>query len=169
MFALSVSDSAGTHRAPAFGITTGGKIKIGKRGDDLRFTVSGGSGAGRYQAANFIADAMYESAMQIRTLNTVNGYVAYNHFWIPEILSTSANVGYFQFLDNDLPVAQSTNQTAISASLNLKYDLVPQLRLGIEYSWASRELLNGTNGSLSRIQFSAKYRFGFTDEQTIEK
>ena len=166
---LSVSDSAGTHRAPAFGITTGGKIKVGNRGDDLRLTLSTGSGAGRYQAANFLADAVYETATQLRTLNTLNGYIAYNHFWIPKVLSSSANVGYFQFLDNDLPVAQTTNQTAMSASLNLKYDPVPQLRLGIEYSWASRELLNGTSGTLSRIQFSAKYRFGFTDEQTIEK
>ncbi|MCT4623487.1 MAG: DcaP family trimeric outer membrane transporter [Schleiferiaceae bacterium] len=166
---LSISDTVGTHRTPGFGITTGGKINVGQRGDDFRLTVSAGSGVGRYQAANFLADAVYESATSLRTLNTLNGYVAYNHFWIPKVLSSSANVGYFQFLDDNLPLAQTTNQTAVSASINLKYDPVPQLRLGVEYSWASRELLNGTNGSLSRVQFSAKYRFGYTDESTIEK
>ena len=102
-------------------------------------------------------------------LTTVNGYIAYNHYWVPSLLSSSVNAGYFQFLDNDLPVPGETNKTAISASFNLKYDPVPELRLGIEYSWANRELLNGTNGSLNRIQFSAKYRFGFTDQSTIEK
>jgi hypothetical protein len=166
---LSISDSAGTHRAPAFGITTGGKLRVGKKGDDFRLTVSGGSGVGRYQAANFIADAIYTNATNIQTLNTINGYMAYNHFWIQDKLSSSANVGYFQFLDSGTPFALNTNESAISGSINLKYDPFPELRVGVEYSWASRQLLDGTNGSLSRIQFSAKYRFGYTDEKAIEK
>ncbi|QTN38731.1 hypothetical protein HZ996_06075 [Cryomorphaceae bacterium] len=166
---LSISDSSGTHRTPGFGITTGGKIPVGKNGDDFRMVVCAGSGVGRYQAGAFVSDAAYVDFQSIRSLPTLNGYIAYNHYWIPNILSSSGNVGYFELLEPDFSISQEANQKAMSASINLKYDPVPQLRLGLEYAWASRELFDGTSGSLNRFQFSARYRFGFTTENAIEK
>lgn len=99
----------------------------------------------------------------------MNGFLAYNHYWIPSILSSSINAGYFQALYTDNIAGDGVNETAFSASINLKYDPVPPLRFGIEYMLSGRGLLDGTDGLMARLQIAAKYRFGYTAESAIEK
>jgi hypothetical protein len=41
--------------------------------------------------------------------------------------------------------------------------------LGVEFMTAYRELEDGTNGRFNRLQFSAKYSFGYTDSVLNEK
>jgi len=50
-----------------------------------------------------------------------------------------------------------------------KWDPVPKLRLGAEYMYGYRELLGGTNGAFHRIQFAAKYTFGYHNSVADEK
>lgn len=167
---LSMKDSLNVnHKALGYGFTTGGKILVGKRGDDFRMQFTYGSGLGRYINAAFISSSILDDQSNLQANASINGYVAYNHYWIPHKLSSSIHAGYFQTYYNEAIVGEELNNTAFSASLNLKYDPVPQIRFGIEYMICGRELFNGTNGLMHRLQIAAKYRFGYTDVSTIEK
>ncbi len=47
--------------------------------------------------------------------------------------------------------------------------MAAQLLLGAEFMTAYRELEDGTDGRFNRLQFSAKYSFGYTDIVLNEK
>jgi hypothetical protein len=166
---LHVRDTSDQQSALGFGLSTGGKLIIGKKGDDIRMMFTGGMGMGRYLAANFIAGAAEEQDKDLNPIPSFNGYIAYNHFWKPKKLSSSFSVSAFQaFNDSDITPLQ-VNKTAYSISGNLKYDPVPVLRLGVEYMYGYREIENGTSGSFHRIQVAAKYTFGYHNAVADEK
>ena len=152
-----------------FGITTGGKLKIGKNGDDVRIMLTAGQGLGRYLAANFISSAVQDQAGDLNAIGSVNGYIAYNHYWMPEKLSSSFSVAAFQAFHKDELVSNAINNSSYSVSGNLKYDPVKKLRFGVEYMYAFRGLKGEDQGSFHRIQFSAKYLFGYFNVAANEK
>ncbi len=124
---------------------------------------------GRYLSANFIAGAVEEQNKDLNPIPSFNGYIAYNHFWKPEKLSSSFSISAFQaFNDSDITPLE-VNKTAYSISGNLKYDPVPVLRLGVEFMYGYRELENGVSGSFNRIQVAAKYTFGYHNAVADEK
>ena len=155
--------------AAAYGITTGGKLKLGKNGDDLRIMATYGSGLGRYLAAGFVAAAVVSPNEDLNPINTVNGYIAYNHFWVPNKWSSSFSVSAFEAMHEEDIVGDGINKTAYSLSGNIKYDPAPQLRFGIEYMYAYRELQAAANGAFHRIQIAAKYSFGYANSVNNEK
>ena len=157
------------HTTMGFGLTAGTKLKMGNKGDDLRAMLTAGQGLGRYLAANFVAGGVQEGDGTIRATPTINGYVAYNHFWLPPKLSSSFSVSYFRAFHDDALASGEINQTSYSLSGNFKWDVVPVLRLGLEYMVGYRELLNGTDGLFHRVQFAAKYVFGYHNEVADEK
>jgi hypothetical protein len=53
------------------------------------------------------------------------------------------------------------NQAAQSISVNLLYSPRPPLTLGVEYMHAQRELEGGVDGTMDRLQFSARFAFGY--------
>lgn len=150
-----------------FGITTGGKLKVGKT-DDIRIIATYGNGLGRYLAAGFLPGAAREMDGSLNPISTLNGYVAYNHFWVSK-LSSSFSVATYQAFHDEAIVSQEINNSSYSVSGNLKYDPVPQLRFGVEYMYGHRELLGGINGAFHRIQFAAKYTFGYHNAVADEK
>ncbi len=100
----------------------------------------------------------------------MNGYFAYNHYWKPEKWSSSFNVSAFQaFNDMDL-VSEEANDRAYSASANLKFTPSKVVMFGVEFMHGYRALANNDiDGSFNRIQFSAKYSFGYNNTVTNEK
>ena len=62
--------------------------------------------------------------------------------------------------DNDIALTGSgvTKDTA-SARINLMYSPSKELTFGAEYARAEREVENGADGDMDRIQFTAKYAF----------
>lgn len=157
------------HSAFAFGLTTGGKLIVGKKGDDIRIMATYGQGLGRYLAAGFIAGSAVEEQGDLNPIGSLNGYIAYNHFWVERKVSSSFSISAFQAFHPAQLVGPDANNIAYSLSGNLKYDPVPVLRLGLEYMYAFRELKDGTNGSFHRIQFAVKYQFGYTNAAALEK
>ncbi|TNF71635.1 MAG: porin [Bacteroidetes bacterium] len=156
-------------RTPAFGLTAGGKLKVGQRGDDFRFMATGGTGLGRYLAANFVAGGVLDENIDINAIPSINGYVAWNHYWMEEKLSSSFNVsGFKAFHDSDL-IGGGANAAAFSISGNLKYNPVKQMMLGMELMTGYREVENGINGRFYRLQFSARYSFGYKNRAVYEK
>jgi hypothetical protein len=86
-----------------------------------------------------------------------------------EKLSSSFNIsGFKAFHDSDL-IGGEANAAAFSLSGNLKYNPVKQMMLGVELMTGYREVLNGTNGRFYRLQFSARYSFGYKNRVVYEK
>jgi hypothetical protein len=167
---LSGKDSTNAvTRQVGFGVTTGGKIITGKKGGDLRIVASYGQGLGRYLSAGFISDGVLDPNIDINAIESFNGYVAYKHFWIEEKLASTFNISGFKAFNDPMLVGPQANTIAYSLSANLKYTPVKQLMLGVELMNAYREVEDGTNGSFNRLQFSARYRFGYTNIAANEK
>ncbi len=166
---LHVRDSSYRETAAGFGLTTGGKLILGKRGDDLRLMLTGGYGLGRYLSAGFVSGGVLDPKNKINPIPTVNGYVAYNHFWIEKKLSSSFSVAAFQAFNDSDYISTDSNNMSYSLSGNIKYDPLKVLRLGLEYMYGYRELESSVNGSFHRIQFAAKYTFGYHNSSADEK
>lgn len=164
---LNDADSNFTRQSLGYGITTGGKINVGKKGDDLRIIATYGSGLGRYVALGFVSSSVINNK-ELENINTINGYIAYNHYWNKNWCS-SGNVSVFQAENHTTYSSDAVNKIAYSASINLKYKPFKEMMMGIEYMYAYRELDNGVNGDFNRIQFSAKYTFGYNNQQVYEK
>jgi len=152
-----------THNAIGFGVTTGGRLKMGSRGDDVRMVVTAGNGLGRYVAANFIAGAATNELGGLNPISSLNGYIAYNHFWIPQNLSSSFSASAFQAFHEYAESPTQINSRALSLSGNIKYDPLPVLRFGLEYMYGYREAEDGLSGGFHRVQLAAKYTFGFSN------
>jgi len=105
----------------------------------------------------------------LKPISSLNGYIAYNHFWKPQKFSSSFSFAAFQTMYDKLLASDQINNSSYSVSGNLKYDPVPNLRFGVEYMYCYRELLDGTNGVFHRVQLAAKYIFGYHNEVTDEK
>jgi hypothetical protein len=145
---------------PGYGITFGGKIMVGQK-DDLRFQVSGGSGMGRYAALNFTNSAGIKDDNTLEATPSFLGFVGYRHFW-NEKWRSNVNISGISVDNNTEFVSGSVNKTAWSISANILYSPAAPLTFGLELMRAGRELENRTHGKFDRLQFSAKYAFGFS-------
>lgn len=158
--------SSGNYKGVGFGLTTGGRISIGDRGDDFRFMGTYGDGLGRYLALGFLS-AAYDDETTLNNISSLNGYVAYNHYW-SKTVSSSINAAIINAY-NPEEINPLANKLAYSASVNLKYEPIKELLVGVEYNYAYREIANNTSGAFSRVQFAARYKFGYHNSLTSEK
>ena len=165
---LHLRDSVET-TSMGFGFTAGGKIRLGKRGDDVRMMLTYGQGLGRYLSAGFVSSSVLSDDGKLIAISTRNGYIAYNHFWMENKLSSSFSIAAFEAVYDKSITGELSNKVSYSLSGNLKWDPAPVLRIGVEYAYAYRELLNGFNGAFHRIQFAAKYVFGYHNISADEK
>ena len=155
-------------QAFGYGISAGGKIGIGKRGDEIRTVFTAGNGLGRYLAAAFIPDGFIQNNA-LHTRPTLSGFFSINHYWLKDLLSSNFNAAAFYSLGDKSMLNGWMNEHCYSVSGNLKYEPVQGLLFGIEVMYAYRQTADGTNGAMTRIQFSTKYRFGYTNKAAIEK
>jgi hypothetical protein len=125
--------------------------------DDIRFYLLGGN-LGRYVGLNFSADAMLTQNNKLESVDGWAGSVSFRHFWSNSWRST---VWYaMQDYDNDRTyVGGGTNKSSDSIGVNLFYSPFAKLDLGVEYRHANREVEDGTDGKLDRLQFTTKYSF----------
>mgnify|MGYP003456393381 FL=1 len=62
--------------------------------------------------------------------------------------------------DNDAALTGgAANAASYAVAGNLYWTILPKLDLGIEYRHAQREIENGDDGTLDRLQFTTKYSF----------
>ncbi|KPK63290.1 MAG: hypothetical protein AMS21_06775 [Gemmatimonas sp. SG8_38_2] len=143
-----------------YGVTAGGRIKVGRR-DDLRFEASGGSGLGRYAGFGLSNAAVINAEREPEAIPSMLGFVGYRHFWTDRLRS-NVNVSGI-YIDNSTDLTgDEVNRAAFSFSLNLIYSPMPELDFGVELMRGVRELENGAKGKFDRVQFSGIYRFGFS-------
>ena len=143
-----------------FGLSAGGKLKIGES-DDLRVIVTLGSGLGRYIGLNFSNGAVIDANGDLEAIDSVGGFLAYLHHWNGRWRS-SFNVSYLA-IDNDTSLTGlGANASAASYSANIIYSPAAKIMFGLEYMHATRDLESGVDGAMDRVQFSAKYAFSFS-------
>ncbi|WDD99632.1 DcaP family trimeric outer membrane transporter [Thalassomonas actiniarum] len=151
---LKIDDANYDSTTSAYGVSVAGKIKLGA--DDIRFMGSYGSGMGRYIGLAITSDAVLDDKGDLEAIDSYGGFVAYRHLWNEKLRST---LSYSTFsADNKIEyTGRSATKSADSIHLNLIYSPIKPLSIGVEYIRANRELENGYDGDLDRLQFSAKY------------
>lgn len=158
----SISDETAT----AGGVTLSAKLPIpwfNQKRDDVRFSFTGGSGIGRYIGFNLRDDAVIDTTAanpELEQIKTYAGYVAYRHVW-SEKCRTNVYYSTFKASGDEAIAITGTGVTKSiwSGTLNLMYTPVPKITFGVETRYAVRELKNGNDGNLMRLQFAAKYDF----------
>lgn len=146
-----LSDSSGS-----YGVSVTAKFKLGD--DDIRLMANGGTGLGRYLALNAANAAVLDADGQLEAIDSYALSASYRHLWNAKLRSTLV---YSMFnADNDIALTggKVTAKTE-SMRINLLYSPVANITVGAEYAHAMRELENGQQGDMDRLQFSAKYAF----------
>ena len=154
---LTYNDGAGIDDSIAsFGLSVSGKLMLGK--DDVRFGVNTGSGMGRYIALNVSNGAVLDANGKLEAIDSTAFYVGYRHFWND---TWRSNINYSAItIDNDTTLTGTgATESTNSFRVNLFYSPVPALSFGGELTHATRELESGADGSMDRLQFTAKLSF----------
>ncbi|GAA0345051.1 DcaP family trimeric outer membrane transporter [Bowmanella denitrificans] len=143
-----------TETAASFSISA--KFNIGK--DDIKLMYNAGSGMGRYLGINTANGAVINANGELEAIDSSGGLIAYRHLWNDQWRST---ISYSWFeADNEVALTgMGVTETTSSVRVNAIYSPTKALSFGLEYSHAERELENGNDGDMDRLQFSAKYAF----------
>ena len=142
-----------------YALSFAGKWMLGK--DDLRFMVNYGDALGRYLGLNSYNDGYVKTDGSIDTADQWGAFLAYRHFWSPKWRSTfsiSAS-GADNPSTSQYAGARGLAKEYQSAHVNLNYLPAPKLSLGGELIFATKELEDGRDGDMSRVQFAVKYAF----------
>lgn len=140
-----------------WGISGSGKLKLGKR-DDFRFMATYGEGIGRYVGVNVVNDAALNPDGSLETIQTFSSFASLRHFWTDKWRS-NLTYGYFK-ADNPVSLTSGTvTDNVSSVHANIIYSLTPKIEMGAEIIRADRELENGVDGAMNKLQFSVKYGF----------
>ena len=142
-----------------YGVSLAGKWMFGK--DDLRFMVSYGDALGRYLGLNSYNDGYIDDSGEIQTIDQWGAFVAYQHYWTPRWRSTlSVSASGADNPDvNDFMDAGSLNKSYQSAQVNLNFLPTPRMQIGGELGYGYRELQDGRDGEVYRVQFAVKHAF----------
>lgn len=149
--------------AGGFGASAAGKLYLNTdKTGDVRFMATYGRNIGRYVGLNFAPDGVYDPAAN--RLASVNVFAALAAARLPLATNLRANLmGSYQsvsYADNLAPTSIATfNKRAWSVAGNLFWSPVKNLDLGIEARHGYRELVNGADGAVNRLEFAAKYGF----------
>ena len=156
---LKIQDTGGGQAdSTGYGVSASAKFPFGNNGADLRAMVTYGDGVGRYLGLAFVPDGYVDTAGNIATAEAL-GYFVSLRLPLGNKLRTNIMYGNTS-IDYDSDVAAATlNDTGSSIHWNLIYNILPKLDVGAEIMYAERELVNGTDGDFTRVQFSAKYAF----------
>lgn len=146
-----VDDTAGS-----FSVSLSGKFVFGNK-DDFRWMASTGP-MGRYIGLNISNGAVVDANGDLETIDQTGVFGSYRHLWNDKWRS-NLTYGYLSVdNDTDLTGMGATKQMS-SWHANIIYSPQPKLDFGAEFIYVDRELENGDDGDLTRIQFSAKYAF----------
>jgi hypothetical protein len=148
----SVNDST-----PSWGISLTGKYLFANK-DDIRFGINVGSGMGRYIGLNVSNGAVVDNNSQLEAIDSLGLFASYRHLWNAKWRS---NLTYSRIdIDNNTALTgTSATKATASARANVFYDWVENLTLGGELALANREIETGADGSMTRLQFMAMYKF----------
>ncbi len=126
--------------------------------DNLMLQFNYGNAMGRYMESGFDDAFLNPVTHDIETNNQYGGVVAYQHFWMENLRST---VMYsLAERDNDSNfVSDTVDKQYQSVHANLIWSPIPRVNMGLEYIWGYREIENGDDGDMNRVQAGFQYKF----------
>ena len=136
-------------------LSASGLVRVAGR-DDIRFLLGGGNAIGRYLGGGFVDDARLDADGKLDLVTAAGGYVAYRHWWSRNWRSNLL-VGA-TWLDDDGALPEE-NERAYSVHANLLWSPLVTTSFGIEWIHAERQRVDGRDGSLERLQFTAIHKF----------
>ncbi len=142
-----------------YALSLSGKWQFGR--DDLRFMLNVGDALGRYMGLNAFNDGYIKSNGSIETFDQWGAFLAYEHYWSDRWRSTfsvSAS-GADNPSERQYAGADGLAKEYQSLHANLNWLPAPKLSLGGELILANKELEDGRDGDMSRVQFAVKYAF----------
>jgi len=142
----------------AFGaaLSVAGKINVGR--DDIRFTVTSGSGVGRYIGVNFTNDVVINGSGELDKISGWAAFAAYRHLWT-STLRSNVMISASNY-DNDIASTGAlASKSTRTWALNMFYTPIPKVDVGLEYRQARREIESGADGTMKRLQATVKYSF----------
>jgi len=139
-----------------YGLSLAGRMMLGAM-DDIRFQANYGNALGRYTTLNAFRSGQIEADGSIELIDQWSGVLALRHHWSDRWRSNFA-VSVSE-ADNPDTVAVTTSKRVQSAHANLIWQVAKPLSLGGELIYGDREIENGDDGNLKRVQFTAKYAF----------
>ncbi len=112
---------------------------------------------GRYTTRHAVRSGQIGGDSSIELIDQWSGVLALRHHWSDRWRSNFA-VSVSE-ADNPDTVAVTTSKRVQSAHANLIWQVAKPLSLGGELIYGDREIENGDDGNLKRVQFTAKYAF----------
>lgn len=151
-------DTAGLDAAEIGGaIGLAGKFMVGDL-DDLRWQVNYGNALGRYMGLNSFNVGALDANNDIDLTAQYGVLVAYRHVWNDQLHSSFG--ASFSSADNDASISGlGVPESYQSAHADIIWSPVNRMSLGAEYIWGRRKDESGDDGTLNRLQFSAKYLY----------
>jgi len=153
-----VSDNLGTSSSLGFGVNFTGSVKFADH-DKFLWSIALGNGWGNNVSglSGSGADAVLNQDGSLNTFQVVNIVGGLEHYWLSNLASTIA-FGYGT-LKSPINRSQNAQELAATYHLNLRYGLIKNFMLGIEYMGGKQQIVDGTSGFAQRIQISARYDF----------
>jgi hypothetical protein len=135
-------------------MTASGNIKtVGQ--DNFKWQLNYGD-IGRYMVANSVNDGRLGLTGEMDTINLAGIHLAYQHWWSPTLRSHWM-AGYAKTDEDFQRLDSVATQRLWSSHLNLIWSPTPFSKFGIEYLHAYREVENGQEGAINRVQMSGRY------------
>jgi hypothetical protein len=126
--------------------------------DYLSVMAQYGNAIGRYMSYNFFNGGVIEPDGEIDLTPMFGGNVGYTHYWTPTVRSTLL-FGYAEADNSDFVDGTTVNKDLWSGHVNLLWNPVDPVRIGIEYLHAKRTTEDEQEGELDRVQLSFLYEF----------
>ena len=155
-----------------WGITTSGRKEFAGWGDGgyLLWQLTYGKGIGRY--LNDLStvgggDAVFDPDGKLRALPVFAGFLSYQHNWGSKpwfmrewrgIMRSNFTISWIDVDNFEFQDDKDYNRTW-RASANLLYFPTQNLRFGTELLWGQRSNKDGSSGTATQLQLSARYNF----------
>ncbi len=141
-----------------YAVSGSAKVMTGDK-DNLKMRMTYGKGLGRYiyDIATSARAASYNNG-ELDLNEGYAGYFGYQHHWTDTLRSNL--MGGYVYMDNDTDlIGSGQNEEIWSGHVNIIWEPVKQYKVGLEYIHGERQLDNGQDGSLDRVQASFIYGF----------
>lgn len=138
-------------------ISLAGKFALND-GDDVRWQVNYGNALGRYLGLNSFNVGALDATNRIVLTTQYGAFAAYRHVWNDRLHSSLGTS--FSSADNNVAISGlAVPESYQSAHADIIWSPIDRLSLGAEYVWGRRKDESGDDGTLNRLQFSAKYLY----------
>ena len=141
-----------------WGTTLSGRIYTFGQ-DNIQFQGAYGEGIGRYIQGliGTGSDAAPNSSGDFKALPAGAAFASYQHWWTDTLRSVVG--GEYGVVDNSAGQPGTATKNWQGAAINLVWNILPRLLVGVEFGWGRHEIKDGRDGTARRFQTSTQFNF----------